>query len=138
MDIPIWVNDYVGIEFVEHGRTMLGLDCWGLVCKVYQDQFGIELPSYSSNYETTKAGKTIQSIMDLESKKWTAINGDDIQLGDIAVFAMGGFNSHVGIIVSNDSILHIEKNTDSVVERFKAPKWGRRLRAFYRHDGMMK
>lgn len=131
-----WVNEYIGIPFLEHGRTMLGADCWGLIWLVYERVFNIELPSYVDDYETTKDGNGIQAIADSESEKWTAISGDSIRVGDIAVFAIGGYNSHVGIIVSDELMLHIEQNLDSVIEKFKSPRWGNRLRAFYRHKDM--
>lgn len=41
-----WVNDYVGVPFVENGRTRDGWDCWGLVLAVYRDRLGLELPDY--------------------------------------------------------------------------------------------
>ena len=129
-----WVNEYVGIPFLEHSGTVSGADCWGLIRLVYSCEFNIELQGYDNDYETTRDGKGIQSIMDAESDKWAAISGDDIRVGDIAVFAIGGYNSHVGIIVSDELMLHIEKGLDSVIERFKSPRWGTRLRAFYRHE----
>ena len=41
-----WTSRYVGIPFVDGGRGIDGLDCWGLFLLVYLEQFGIELPSY--------------------------------------------------------------------------------------------
>ena len=46
---------YVGIPYADKGReTGNGdaLDCWGLLVKVYREQLGIELPSYSDRYVT--------------------------------------------------------------------------------------
>jgi NlpC/P60 family len=41
-----WINDYVGVPFVENGRTRDGWDCWGLVVAIYRDRLGLELPDY--------------------------------------------------------------------------------------------
>lgn len=31
MPIPYWAGHYIGLPFLEHGRSIRGLDCWGLV-----------------------------------------------------------------------------------------------------------
>lgn len=41
-----WLNDYVGVPFVENGRGRDGWDCWGLVLAVYRDRLGLELPDF--------------------------------------------------------------------------------------------
>jgi len=39
MPIPYWAGHYIGLHFREHGRTVAGADCWGLVRLVLQEQF---------------------------------------------------------------------------------------------------
>jgi cell wall-associated NlpC family hydrolase len=41
-----WVNDYVGVPYVENGRDRDGWDCWGLVLAVYRDRLGLDLPDW--------------------------------------------------------------------------------------------
>jgi len=43
---PEWLNDYVGLPYKLNGRDRLGLDCWGLLCLVWREQRGIELPDF--------------------------------------------------------------------------------------------
>lgn len=40
-----WAARYVGIPYVPGGRDAHGLDCWGLLCLVYQEQLGVALPA---------------------------------------------------------------------------------------------
>jgi probable lipoprotein NlpC len=41
-----WINDYVGVPYRHNGRDRDGWDCWGLVCAVYRDLLGVELPDW--------------------------------------------------------------------------------------------
>lgn len=41
-----WINDYVGVPYLENGRDRDGWDCWGLVMAVYRDRLGVELPDW--------------------------------------------------------------------------------------------
>jgi NlpC/P60 family len=42
-----WINDYVGVPYVENGRGRDGWDCWGLVLAVYRDRLELELPDWT-------------------------------------------------------------------------------------------
>lgn len=41
-----WVQRYVGIPYRPCGRDHYGIDCYGLVCLVYREVLGIELPDW--------------------------------------------------------------------------------------------
>ena len=41
-----WINDYVGIPYEVGGRNSGAIDCYGLVCKVYYEMLGVELPDW--------------------------------------------------------------------------------------------
>jgi cell wall-associated NlpC family hydrolase len=42
-----WINDYVGVPYVENGRSRAGWDCWGLVIAIYRERLGIALPDWT-------------------------------------------------------------------------------------------
>ena len=46
---PEW-RDYIGIPFANHGRDLVGVDCWGLVTIVYRRELQIVLPDYHERY----------------------------------------------------------------------------------------
>lgn len=41
-----WINDYVGVPYLENGRDRDGWDCWGLVLAVYRERLALELPDW--------------------------------------------------------------------------------------------
>ena len=47
------LRDLLGIPFTNRGRTLDGLDCYGLVMEVYK-KFGITLPEYNADFDDTE------------------------------------------------------------------------------------
>ena len=131
-----WLADYIGLEFVEHGRDFSGVDCWGLIGLLYSNRFGITLPDFSEDYCSSFDSEVIQGIMETESDNWLAVNGNDIQFGDVIELRVTGYLSHVGMVISPNKVIHIDRAIDSVIEPFDSMRWNRRLRGFYRHHDM--
>jgi len=52
-----WINDYVGIPYEVGGRSTDGIDCYGLVCKVYQEVLSVKLPDWVLDDEIDFDGK---------------------------------------------------------------------------------
>jgi len=44
-----WLNEYIGIPYVFGGRTREGLDCYGLVKLIYQEQYAETLPDWQTD-----------------------------------------------------------------------------------------
>lgn len=45
----MWADGYVGLPFKKMGRDRSGLDCWGLVRLILDEQAGVLLPAYSED-----------------------------------------------------------------------------------------
>jgi cell wall-associated NlpC family hydrolase len=123
---------YIGIAFKDHGRGFDGCDCWGLVRLVYQNEYGIKLPDMGPIYEKVTDEKGMMKLYVSELPSWEKV--EIPQIGDVVLLRACGLPIHVGIVVSENQMLHIEIKIDAVIERFDSALWGRRIEGFYRRN----
>jgi len=133
MAVPIWVSHYIGLPFVEHGRHVYGLDCWGLVRLVLFEQFDVVLPSLISGYDNTKDVGGVSNTIEKESSSWKPIKLSSEKIGDVIVLRMRGYPMHVGVIVGDGKFLHISQGINSTFESYKSSRWRDRISGIYRH-----
>lgn len=134
MPVPYWVGHYIGLPFKERGRTTSGLDCWGLVRMVLQDQFGLKVTSYAASYRTTQDNDVIGKLVRNESaNNWDNIRPGFEQVGDVIVMRVRGAPMHVGMVVGDNQMLHIERNINSVIEPYNGVRWKNRVLGFFRY-----
>lgn len=130
-----WVKDYVGIEFENKGRGEK-CDCWGLVRRIYHEKFGIALPSFAE-YDSANDLREIAAIIKdkekAEGKTWHTIDEGQEKFGDVAIFKIAGQPVHIGFVLVDKKMLHVEMGIDSCVESYTSLRWQRRIHRFYRH-----
>jgi cell wall-associated NlpC family hydrolase len=133
MPVPIWAGRYIGLPFRDHGRDRSGLDCWGLVRLVMAEQFGIALPSLAAAYEHTLALDAISGVIRAQIPAWNAVAAGDERCGDVIVLRLHGQPLHVGVVLGDRHMLHVEARIDSAIERYDQTRWKDRIYGFYRH-----
>ncbi len=133
MPVPIWAGHYIGLPFQGHGRDRSGLDCWGLVRLVMAEQFNIALPSHTHEYQRTTQAEKISALIEREAQKWKIIPAGRELCGDVIVLRVRGKPMHVGMVLGDQQMLHIEQGIDSVIERYSGPHWAERVAGFYRY-----
>ena len=133
VDPPSWVADYVGLPFKEHGRDREGVDCYGLVRSILAERFGLRLPAYVEGYASTEDAEDIARIIRGEMAPWREVSAGAERPGDVALIRMLNHPMHVGLVVANGWMLHIEDGIDACRERYDGAKWRRRLIGIYRH-----
>lgn len=133
MPVPIWAGHYIGLPFRDHGRDRSGLDCWGLVRLVMAEQSGIALPSFAESYKHTSDAGAIGDIVARECERWRSIPAGQETCGDVIVLRLFGRPLHVGTVLGDGAMLHIESSINSAIERYTAPRWKSRICGFYRH-----
>jgi cell wall-associated NlpC family hydrolase len=126
---------YVGIPYSDKGRDG-ALDCWGLLVKVYREQLGIELPSYSDRYVTTADRDALDRLIRGELEEpWRAVAPGDEMGFDAVLMREGRFVRHVGLVTEPGRLLHISPDgICSAIERYRDGLLKNRIAGFYRHS----
>lgn len=133
MPVPFWAGRYIGLPFEDHGRSRSGLDCWGLARLVLSEQFGIALPSFAAEYRRTTDTGRISDLILREIPAWQFVAAGEEALGDIIILRQRGAPMHVGIVLGDKRMLHIERGIDSAIEAYSGPCWRDRVFGFYRY-----
>lgn len=126
------INKYIGIPYLNHGRTFEGADCYGLVRLFLQNEFNTLLPDFWG-YESAMDGEIIQSLVE----KNTPILADEItkkeiSVGDIVLYRYKNTIRHMGVYVGNGMVLHTTIDISSVCVPFDAGSLKGRVHGIYR------
>lgn len=128
------IANYIGIPYLDGGRTPEGGDCWFLIWYIYQKEFGILLPSFSTvtYYGTGKEelGTTIEEGL----KKWKRIPEEEATFADIIIFKICNHCAHVAFFLEKEKMLHLCEGYNSVVENYNSAMWRKRIEGFYRYE----
>lgn len=135
--LPDWVNDYVGIPFVDGGRTREGCDCYGLVCLVFAEQFKVTLPRRDYWPLVSDVSYLDRSIEEVRTVFWRPVEGQAWP-GCVAEFRVPGKDRtlfHCGLMVSPTHMLHVFRGCETVLEEVYGLVWTNRLMGIYRYAG---
>jgi hypothetical protein len=126
----MWSNKYVNIPFADGGRDISGCDCWGLVRLVYQQEFGIDLPSFSGEYDVNDP-QLLHDLIAQYKESWETLA--EPEPGCVVLFRMFGSESHIGVAVSATQFLHAREKYASAVENFSSTEWNHRIVGYYKY-----
>ena len=124
-------SQYIGIPFVNLGRSKYGADCWGLARIVLKEQYGIILPellSYSDALDHT----AIADVIDINTPLISGYKLDTWEDGCVVVMSQGGLGSHVGVCIGSNKMIHTTKQTGAVIEKLNSPRLKNKIKGFYR------
>jgi cell wall-associated NlpC family hydrolase len=130
-----WVNQYIGIPWLEHGRTVDGCDCYGLVRLVLSRHFNIHLDAHDQFYESVKQDKhSIASVIQEQLQlNWHKLNDEPVQAGDLVLLKITQPPHHVGVMIDKKNFLNVRQKCLAVVESLDDFIWQHRLIGIYRH-----
>lgn len=128
------LDPFIGVPFLDGGRTLDGCDCWGLYYLANKILLNREVPSYSGAYMTPLDYKELKKLLEGEKEKyWNKVDPDE-RLGDAVLLRIEGRPVHVGFVLEKGRMLHIEANIDSFVEDYNNGHWKTRTLGVYRYE----
>src|SRR3546814_18876664 len=71
---------YIGIPFVDDGKTRAGVHCWGLLQMYYAEQLGITLPDYPLT-AADRDGNAAALREELAAGEWRPVRSDERRVG---------------------------------------------------------
>lgn len=127
-----WSNKFIGIPQEDFGRTRDGVDCYGLLTVIYCEELHISLPDYLG--VSPDEQEEVSALIDgaKTSPLWLPVTGDAMAF-DVALFKMGQFTSHVGIVIKHGFMIHVHGADQSKIERYDHGRWKHRFAGHYRH-----
>lgn len=128
---------YVGIPFLDGGSTHEGCDCWGLVRLVYNENFGITLPEYNdvSSRDLRRVAREMKKGASSDPVWREVCEPRTFDVVLMRVFS-GSIVAHVGIAISRDRFLHVERSSHAAIVPFGHPMYRARVAGFRRHEDM--
>lgn len=138
----MWVNEYVGLPFLDRGRSKAGLDCWGLVAMAFKEQLSVVLPGFDTigAYDAKAVLSAIVRTCKLD--EWTSHKKpkdfDVVIMKSIKRHDDGKvrkLETHVGLVCCDGTrILHIEQGINAMCVPISSPQIKNRITRFMRHE----
>ncbi len=130
------ITGYSGIPYKSKGRSLIGVDCWGLVRLVFSKEADIELPLHTE-IDPSEGLKAARALKDaLTSETWLEVKYDPLPFDVVLMrndYRAGGIATHVGIMVFPQILLQTETATGSYLMELSDPSIQCRLDGIYRH-----
>lgn len=116
-----WSSEFIGIPWLVGGRTLKGVDCYGLAWLAMRAR-GIEAPSYAGEYCDDREKREIEALIHDRASAWLEIPIGEEQELDLLVFRSGGYDSHVALYIGGELMLNIRAGGSSALERYRGGK----------------
>ena len=109
-----WWQKYIGIPFVDRGRSMQGCDCGGLAWLIYKQERGRELDCFSLRYKARNA-RSVAPLFAAAINTYFEPSFGGIPF-NLAVFGNADGDYHVGVFVDARRILHCKDGMHAKVQ----------------------
>ncbi len=132
-------NKYIGLPYRESGRSIEGVDCFGLIRLIYKEVREIELPGFEEvgyNNKTWHNSKG-KDITDNIGSKLLRVNPPYGLYDGIIFYKYIGSRiaDHIGMYLGNNKFIHIEENSTSMISRLESTPYEHRIYAALRYNG---
>lgn len=124
------IMKYIKIPFKDRGRDENGVDCFGLVQMIYQDEFKIQLPSYIETYANEKDKKAICHAINSEKKLSGWLETTTPKFGNLIILNLLGRPLHLGVMLDENTFIHCMKGKGTIIENTTDISWRNRINGY--------
>ena len=112
-DIQVQAESYLGVPYRYGGTSRRGMDCSGLVFRLWQDVYGRHVPH--SVRQLYRLGKPLMP--------------SQAQTGDLVFFAEPGSRepNHVGVVLDGGRFIHASVKKGVIIDRMDSPYYRKRF-----------
>jgi probable lipoprotein NlpC len=118
---------YINIPFKDLGRSFSGVDCYGLLALIYENELGIVLPDYTELVYNSRCDLKTKNDHILKSIGINWVQTDSkLKEFDALLFNRRcdtRITSHIGLYAGNGKFLHVLEDFPSMLERLDNPLW---------------
>jgi probable lipoprotein NlpC len=128
-DAGIHYEDLLAVPWKQGGRSLSGLDCYGLVKELFS-RLGRDLPEIDPTPEAVADldGLIIPACLELGEKI------DNPEAYCVVVFAMHPpWVSHMGVVLPENKFIHALRRRTVQVNRLNDPYWQGKIAGYYRY-----
>lgn len=128
------LRQFIGVPFLNGGRTLAGADCWGLVRLIFAE-YGVTVPDYKVDcFASADIGATVDRETRLTWDRITAPVAPCLitMCLDIDVPTMC---NHLGVYVGDGYMIHTLNKIMSYKEKIDHPHYKRKIEGFYVYLG---
>jgi len=124
------IQKYLGIPYQHHGRSLSGLDCYGLILEIFKDQ-GVELWDIHNEYDQEWSWKGKDLFIENYAREWERVT--DFRFMDVVCFKNGkNVVNHAGVYLRMGKFIHAVK-AGVVVSRLTDRQWQERYVGCFRY-----
>lgn len=130
-------TDLIGVPFVNRGRDLNGLDCYGLVKEVFK-RYGYNVPEYDALYTNYDDMCRINEIIqgNIKNYPWKEIAEPKVPcLIAIRFGSPDGMVNHTGVYIGGGRFIHTRERIGVNIDRISSPAWRRVIVGFYEYVG---
>ena len=121
-------DKYLGIPYQHKGRTLAGLDCYGLIIAIYKDM-GFELFDMD-NYDKNWSFKGRNHLLENYHKQWVKLEKPLMMFDGLMLKGVKGSVNHGGLILSENRFIHCCKQ-GVIISDYSEKKWADKIDGFY-------